>query len=849
MTKKFFLSLTALTLFAASLFAEQQIFMPQTINAFAPIPVQNPVLLDSTNLQNRAFSDEILLATRISFPAQERFTTVLLPDTAGFFHLPKPQTDRAFQLVSFFVSADRFGNGVLTVTSPNMLEVWVDNNRRSTKTFAQDSLHQASSVSTNLSGNINGSRVVIKLLTSAESEIAPAVKIELTPNNSNPTLVYSFSNTPQRLIQIEDIIQGTRVASSVISPGGRFVRLNYNEVLPGGTTRSWVDIYDMRTRRVVLSEPARAQLNWLPNSDLLTFVRDGANGRALYTLDPLTMDINRLADHLPSENLRIAPDGRSVFFTSSQTVTVTNPPGLLRMISINDRLPGNRTRNFIYRHCLDTGLTQQLTFGRQSASISAISDDSRFLLFSTSADNLEERPFRVFSMFKLDLHTMQVDTIWYRDAFAYSAQFSPDGNQLLIFGTPEAFGRIGANVLPGQIPNNYDMQAFIMDLRTREIDPITKHFDPSIASLMWSRNNPQHIYFRTEERDGVTVYRYNVRTRRFDLLPLPEEMIRNFTLATNANVAAFTGGSVSNANRAYVLDLRTLQSTMIADPFAERLNTLQLGEVRDWSFTSSFGDEIEGRIYFPPNFDPAGTFPLVLYHYSGVVPVTRSFETNYPLHVYAAQGFVVLTLQPSGTIGWGQEFSARHSNMWGGQTAEELIEGVKQFVEEHPFIDPARIGTIGASYGGFMTMYLLTRTDIFAAAVSHAGISSISSYWGEGFWGFGYSAHASPYSFPWNNHELYVGQSPLFNADRITTPLLLTHGIDDTNVPVGESIQMYKALMLLGVPVELIRFEGEDHSIRQYGRRIAFNHSIFAWFKKWLKDDPSWWNSLYSVEM
>ena len=846
MTKKIFLCLTAL-LFALNLFA-QQTFTPQTINAFTPIPVQRPILLDSTNLRNIEFSDEILLASQISFPAPERFTNVLTPDADGFFHLPKPQTERAFQLLSFFVSADGFGDGTLTVTSPNMLEVWVDNTRRATQTQAQDSLHLATPVSTSFSGHVNGSRVIIKMLTSSESEIAPAVKIEFAPNDSNPTLVYTFNNTPQRRIQIEDILQGTRVNSSVISPNGRFVRLNFTEVLPGGESRTFVEIYDTRTRRTVLSETARPQLNWLPNSDLLTFVRDGANGRALHTLDPLTMEIRLLADNLPRENLFVAPDGRSVFFTSSQTVNVTNPVGLHRMISINDRLPGNRNRNFIYRHCFDTGLTQQLTFGRRSASINAISDDSRFLLFSTVTQDLSDRPFMYICMFKLDLQTMQVDTIWTQDGYAYSAQFSPDGNHLLIFGTPEAFGGIGLNILPGQIANNYDMQAFIMDLRTREIDPITQHFDPSIASLMWSRNNPQHIYFRTDDRDGVTVYRYNIRTRRFDLLPLPEEMIRNFTLATNGNFAAFTGGSVSNANRAYLLNLRTLESTMIADPFAERLNTLTLGEVRDWSFKSSFGDVIEGRIYFPPNFDPSRTYPLVLYHYSGVVPVTRSFETNYPLHVYAAQDFVVLTLQPSGTIGWGQEFSARHSNMWGGQTAEELIEGVKQFVAEHPFIDPARIGTIGASYGGFMTMYLLTRTDIFAAAVSHAGISSISSYWGEGFWGFGYSGHASPGSFPWNNHDLYVGQSPLFHADRINTPLLLTHGKDDTNVPVGESIQMYKALKLLGRPVELIRIEGEDHSIRQYARRIAFNHSIYAWFTKWLKDDPRWWDSLYSVD-
>ena len=93
-------------------------------------------------------------------------------------------------------------------------------------------------------------------------------------------------------------------------------------------------------------------------------------------------------------------------------------------------------------------------------------------------------------------------------------------------------------------------------------------------------------------------------------------------------------------------------------------------------------------------------------------------------------------IQPSGTIGFGQEFSARHVNAWGKRTADDIIEGTKQFCKEHPFVDEKRIGCLGASYGGFMTQYLQTQTDIFAAAVSHAGISDVTSYWGEGYWGY-----------------------------------------------------------------------------------------------------------------
>jgi dipeptidyl aminopeptidase/acylaminoacyl peptidase len=90
-----------------------------------------------------------------------------------------------------------------------------------------------------------------------------------------------------------------------------------------------------------------------------------------------------------------------------------------------------------------------------------------------------------------------------------------------------------------------------------------------------------------------------------------------------------------------------------------------------------------------------------------------------------------------------------------------------------------------------------------------------------------------------------VEQSPLFNADKIKTPLLLLHGLEDTNVPVGESFQMYTALKILGRPVEFIRVKGENHGIATYSRRLEWNRSIYAWFAKWLKDDSSWWDSMY----
>jgi predicted peptidase len=250
-------------------------------------------------------------------------------------------------------------------------------------------------------------------------------------------------------------------------------------------------------------------------------------------------------------------------------------------------------------------------------------------------------------------------------------------------------------------------------------------------------------------------------------------------------------------------------------------------------------------VHYPPDFDAAQKYPCIVYYYGGTSPVNRSFGGRYPKNLWAANGYVVYVLQPSGATGFGQEFSARHVNDWGKTTLGEIVEGTKKFLEAHDFVDPERVGCIGASYGGFMTQLLVTKTDMFAAAVSHAGISDITSYWGEGYWGYEYNAVSAANSFPWNRPDIYIDQSPLFAADKVNTPLLLLHGADDTNVPPGESEQMYTALKLLGKEVEYIKVAGQNHWILDYKKRIVWSNTIVSWFDKWLKDEPEWWNDMY----
>jgi dipeptidyl aminopeptidase/acylaminoacyl peptidase len=288
-----------------------------------------------------------------------------------------------------------------------------------------------------------------------------------------------------------------------------------------------------------------------------------------------------------------------------------------------------------------------------------------------------------------------------------------------------------------------------------------------------------------------------------------------------------------------------MKTTLVEDLSKETLGDVTLGECRAWNYINPNGDTICCRYYLPPHFGGKDKLPMIVNYYGGCSPTSRNFESRYPHHAYAALGYVVLVVNPSGATGFGQEFSARHVNTAGEGVAEDIIGATRQFCIEHSYVNDKKIGCIGASYGGFMTMYLQTKTDLFAAAISHAGISDHTSYWGEGYWGYSYSEVSMANSYPWKDKKLFVDQSPLFNADKVRTPLLFLHGASDNNVPVGESIQMYTALKLLGRETAMVLVADQDHHITDYAKRLKWQNTIYAWFAKWLKDDASWWNEIY----
>jgi dipeptidyl aminopeptidase/acylaminoacyl peptidase/thiol-disulfide isomerase/thioredoxin len=655
------------------------------------------------------------------------------------------------------------------------------------------------------------------------------------------------STDPIRTMNLGDVLDAAAVQRvDVSADGSHYAAWISRRTPPEGEAEGRLEIRRLRDNALVetLKDMKGAgSWSWSPAGHKLSYVASDKDKSALRIIDIDSGRIETILEDVEDfGGYRWSPDGSYIAYSIDKKYK-PDDSGVKRLRGIYDRRNYERDRSFLHLTSVPGGVTRELTDGQQTTYIYDVHPGAGKILVGRYYEDLSVRPYAVTEISTIDVASQKREQLL-KGPWIDGALWSPGGDKILVLGGPSAFGDVGVNLPKGVIPNEYDTQAYLFDPRTRSAEPITKDFSPSIQSAFWpSAGN--YIYFLAEQTEYWKLYKYNVKRKTFTEIKLPCDVVYRMAVARDKAVAVCVGSSANEPPRLYSVDLTSGRYRVALDPAEDRFKVVKIGDVEDWDFTAASGVKIVGRVHYPPDFDPAKTYPCIVYYYGGTSPVIRSFGGRYPKNLWAANGYVVYVLQPSGATGFGQEFSAVHVNDWGKTTTAEIIEGVGKFLKAHPFVDPKRVGCIGASYGGFMTELLITKTDIFAAAISHAGISGITSYWGEGYWGYEYSADATANSFPWNRQDIYVGHSPIYAADKVNTPLLLLHGTGDTNVPPGESEAMYTALKLLGKEVEYIRILGENHWILDYKKRIAWSDAIVAWFDKCLKDEPQWWDDMY----
>ncbi|MCX6622111.1 MAG: S9 family peptidase [Acidobacteria bacterium] len=234
-----------------------------------------------------------------------------------------------------------------------------------------------------------------------------------------------------------------------------------------------------------------------------------------------------------------------------------------------------------------------------------------------------------------------------------------------------------------------------------------------------------------------------------------------------------------------------------------------LSTPREISYASFDGTPVQGWLY--PAVDVPGRAPMILSIHGG--PHAQSTAAfNGPVQAQAAAGYAVLVLNPRGSVGYGQKFADGTLNDWGGGDYKDLMAGVDHVLATDPRLDSGRLAVMGASYGGYMTNWVITHTTRFRAAVSSASISNLISFYGTSL--YQDLIHAEYGGTPWsgNRFEALWRTSPLAWVAAVKTPTLFLHGEADHDVPITQGEEMYTALRQQGVPAEMVRYPREGHS-------------------------------------
>jgi dipeptidyl aminopeptidase/acylaminoacyl peptidase len=255
------------------------------------------------------------------------------------------------------------------------------------------------------------------------------------------------------------------------------------------------------------------------------------------------------------------------------------------------------------------------------------------------------------------------------------------------------------------------------------------------------------------------------------------------------------------------------------------------GEVKSLHWKTDIG-QVQGWLNCPASANPSQKFPMVVsVHGSPSSAHVPAFPARWNA-VLPTQGYCVLMPNPRGSYGSGEAFTQANIKDFGYGDMRDILGGVDAAIAAGP-IDGNRVGIIGWSYGGYMTMWAVTQTGRFKAAVAGAGIASWQSYYGQNkidqwlipFFG------ASVYDDP----AVYAKSSPITFVKKVTTPTLVLHGDRDSEVPTPQGYEFWHALKSIGVATELVIYPGEGHAISQPAHVHDIEKRLVAWFDRYLK--------------
>jgi len=337
----------------------------------------------------------------------------------------------------------------------------------------------------------------------------------------------------------------------------------------------------------------------------------------------------------------------------------------------------------------------------------------------------------------------------------------------------------------------------------------------------------------------------------FQILPLEDvkavTLIKNQMSGYNSGISASTDGAkiaflnASMASPPEVFagnaDLRLSKPINISKVNETLLTELELPKPESVTLPGAGDTPTQMWILKPPGFDPSKKWPVAFLVHGGPQGAWEDgWSYRWNPQAWAARGYVVALPNPRGSTGFGQKYVDEISGDWGGKCYEDLMKAA-DYVEKLPYVDKDRIGSAGASFGGYMMNWFSVKTSRFKCLISHCGVYNFESMYTttEEIW-FDEWEHSGP---PWGKggRESYEKFSPhrfAENLAKFKTPMLIIHNDLDFRVPISEGTQIFTALQRQGVPSRFVNFPDEGHWVLKPKNSQFWYKEVFTWLEKYV---------------
>ena len=707
-----------------------------------------------------------------------------------------------------------------------------------------------------------------------------------------------IAQTPKRPMTFEDMMQMKRLGETAVSADGKWLAYSVTSVDFDQNTKTAEffiqPIAGGDAKPLAVAKPGDSGPQFAPDGKRILFLSGREAGQQVWLadFDPATGATSNPAKlttiSAEAGDALWSPDGHSVVFTSSvypdcPAITATDRSGDKcnadrDKAAADSKVKAQIFTHLLYRHwnhytgdkrshlfqvSVDNGALRDLTpndphdvppFSLGGGGGFAISPDSKELAFT---ENLDEEPAISpnADIFTLDLPNpaakpVKVSTA---DGGDFNPAYSPDG-KYLAWRSQERAG--------------YESDKFRLVLYDRAVKTtkdLLPKFENWVDEFAWATNSKvvffasnslgqSPIYGATvdpspDDAPGTAVY-FTVYGELSGLHPLadgrtliatrmdvrsPSEV---FSIISSPGKDALAN-EVTRASRMKPGESVIPWSILLVTQLNEDLLAqLDLPKMESFCFTASDKTKLQGFLIRPPAFDPAKKYPVKFLIHGGPQGAWGdAWSYRWNAELFAANGYVVVMINPRGSTGYGQAIVDGVNGDWGGKPFTDLMTGLDYAEQHYPFIDKSRECALGASYGGYMADWILGHTNRFKCIVTHDGMFNPESVYGstEELWFNEWEFKGKPWDYygkP-DSENPYRRWAPMMSAKNFKTPTLVIHNQLDYRLDVSEGFQLFTTLQRLKVPSKMLYFPDEGHGVLKSQNAQLWYKTVNDWVDQW----------------